>query len=328
MLKVDSYLKYIIVLILFMLIMFIILNYPVNNGRVVFVNIKHGWTFHSVANYLSKNSLIRSRFFFLINSRFFANSKRLQTGIYRISDSYSTLKIISIINKGKTASKIFTIPEGYNIYQIAKMLDDKKIISEEKFLRLCHSKKIQNKYNIKTDTVEGFLFPDTYYVLYNISEEKLLEIMINNFFKNVNKLYLKRMKEVGYSLNEMVTLASLVEWEAQIDFERPIIASVFLNRLKKGLNLSSCATVQYALGKHKSRLMFKDLKADSPYNTYRYKGLPPTPICNPGINSILAVLFPAKTDYLFFVSEKNGRHYFAKTYREHLEAYRKYILDD
>lgn len=322
-------LKYLVLTAFIILVVaFFWFNSPVDNGNQLMLEVKKGWNFHKVGNILLKNNIIRSKNFFIFLTKIMGKSRELKTGIYRLSDMQSCIRIIKILTHGEIANKVFTIPEGYNMFQIAQLLEKNNIISEQKFLELCRNKKILRRFNINAQTAEGFLFPDTYYVPYDIDAQSLIEIILTNFFKRVNKLYLARMKEVGYTLEEMITIASLVEWEAQMDFERPIIAAVFLNRLKKNLNLASCATVLYALGKHKSRLLFKDLKEDSPYNTYIYKGLPPTPICNPGINSILAVLYPAKVDYLYFVSRKNGRHYFARTYKEHLKAYKYYILGE
>ncbi len=308
------------------LIIFLYLNAPVNNGVTKNITINKGITFHHIANILKKNRLIKSEFLFLSIVKITGSDKKLMQGYYELSDKYSTLRIIKILTRGNIATRTFTIPEGYNIYKIAKLLEKQNITSADKFLYLVKNKKIISKYKINSASLEGFLYPDTYTVPFNIRAEELIDIMVKNFFSKIDNLYIKRMKKLNYTLEYTVKLASLVEWEAKEDFERPLIASVFINRLKRNLNLGSCATVLYALGKHKKRLLFKDLKTRSEYNTYIYKGLPPTPICNPGYKSILAVLFPAKENYLYFVSMKNGRHYFSKTYSEHHKAYKKYIL--
>jgi UPF0755 protein len=178
------------------------------------------------------------------------------------------------------------------------------------------------RYSIPFSSVEGFLFPDTYVVAKGLSAEQIVSIMIDRFFEELRNLDFE-----GYSdekLGQVVIIASLVEREAKIDSERPLIAAVFYNRLAKGKRLESCATVQYILGKTKERLLFSDLQVDSPYNTYLHSGLPPGPISNPGAKSIQAALFPADVDYLFFVSKRDGSHYFSTTYREHLEAIEQY----
>ncbi len=314
-----------IIFISIMLFLFLYLNSGTGHSKNINLLVKKGTTFHKIANVLYKKKIIKSKLFFLACVKAAGAGRNLKEGYYDISDRLSSIKIIKILTKGNVITKTFTIPEGFNVYQIANLLNKKKIIQDKNFLTLVTDNRIIKKYNIKSYSLEGYLYPDTYTVEYNINSEKLIDIMVKNFFTKINKLYFNRMKKLGYSLNYTVKLASLVEWEAKSDFERPLIASVFINRLARNLNLGSCATVLYALGHHKKRLLFRDLKTNSEYNTYIYKGLPPTPICNPGKKSILAVLYPAKENYLYFVSMKNGRHYFSKTYSEHLQAYKKYI---
>ena len=195
-------------------------------------------------------------------------------------------------------------------------------------MNIGRNKKILNKFNIHQDTIDGFLFPDTYYVPYDVPARKIAEMMIGNFFNHIHSAYLQKLKEKYHSLEKAITLASLVEWEAKVDYERPIIAGVFLNRIKKNMNLQSCATVMYTLNNHKPRLLFRDLKVKSLYNTYLYKGLPPSPICNPSEKSILAVIYPARANYLFFVSMQDGKHYFSSSYSQHLKAYKYFILKE
>jgi len=290
--------------------------------------VKKGDSFHSVAQRLAGEKIIRSRLLFVSLVKISFQSRNLRTGYYRFKGIKTIPGLIQSLTKGDVASRSFTIPEGFNIFQIADILANKGIVEKQKFLTLCKSKEILDKFNIKQDTVEGFLYPDTYYVPYGIPADKLVEIMIANFYDHINARYLGKLKEKYGSVEKGIIIASLVEWEAVIDFERPLIAGVLLNRLKKNLNLQSCATVQYALNDHKSRLLFKDLKVRSPYNTYLYKGLPPTPICNPSEKSVLAVIYPSKNNYLFFVSMQNGRHYFSSSYSQHLKGYKYYILGE
>ena len=319
----------IILIIVFIVIssLFIYFISPLNTNKKMLLKIKSGDTFHKVSYILWKNRIIKSRSFFLFLVKISGNSSKLKEGIYNISSNMSLFKIMDTLTTGNVVTKSFTIPEGYNIYQIADLLDKKGLGQKEEFLRLVHSKKIIKKYNINSTSLEGYLYPDTYTVPVGISLNDIINLMVKNFFIKVTPLMRERIKEKGYTLQKAIKLASLVEWEARYDFERPIITAVFLNRLKRGLNLASCATVLYAIGHHKKRLFYKDLKTNSLYNTYIYKGLPPTPICNPGKNSILAVIFPAKVNYLYFVSMKNGRHFFSTTYSQHLKAYKKYILN-
>ena len=168
--------------------------------------------------------------------------------------------------------------------------------------------------------MEGYLFPDTYEVPKKYGVEKMIKVMLSNFNQiAIENKFTDRAEKIGFSLNEIIILASIIEKEAKFNDEKNKVSSVFYNRLKINMKLQSCATIQYILGEPKEGLDENDLKIDSPYNTYLYKGLPPGPICNPGLDSIIAALEPAEEDYLFFVLGDNGRHIFSKTYQEHLK---------
>jgi len=202
-----------------------------------------------------------------------------------------------------------TIPEGFTARQIGQLIEEKGLGRRKRFLKI-----------VEQRGVEGYLFPETYFVEYDISEEEIIDTMVDQF----NKLFTKEMEEQGKKFNftkrDTVILASIIEKEAARDEERPLISGVFHNRLRKRWYLESCATVQYALGEHKEKLTYEDLKVDSPYNTYDHFGLPPGPICNPGLGSIKAALYPAETDLMFFVAEGEGTHGFSKYYGKHLEV--------
>jgi len=265
---------------------------------------------------------IRSERFFTLLVRVKRISSQIKAGEYLIKPSLHTTDIIRLLIAGAVVTQKFTIAEGLHMRQIADVLQGKGIIGSEEFLQACRNPAILRKYRIPFDSAEGFLFPDTYIIAKGLSAEQIVTIMVDRFFEEI-----KAMPLEGYSdeeLRRVVIVASLVEREAKIDSERPIIAAVFYNRISKGKRLESCATVQYILGKTKERLLYSDLQVDSPYNTYLHKGLPPGPISNPGIKSIEAALFPADVDYLFFVSKRDGSHHFSTTYKEHLEAIEQY----
>ncbi len=324
----KKYLKLITIsLILFLMFIIFLNSIRIKNSNLL-IEVKKGETFHHIANKLKRKDIIQSKFLFILLAKISGQSRKLKTGTYKFDTIKTIPGIINTLTKGKITNKVFTVIEGYNIFQIADIVDKKKIVKKNDFFNAVKNKSILDKFNINQKNAEGFLYPDTYYVPYEITAEKLVEIMIGNFFNHIDTLYLDKLKKKYGSIEKGIILASLVEWEAKVDFERPLIAGVFLNRIKKNLNLASCATVLYALNKHKNRLLFKDLKINSPYNTYLYKGLPPSPICNPSEKSILAVIYPAKSNYLFFVSMQNGRHYFAATYKQHLKAYRYFILNE
>ncbi len=324
-LKKNNVKKYVIIIILISLFLYFFLT-KTNKNQLL--EVRQGDTFFSVAKALKQQNIIKSRLLFILFVKISGESGKLKTGTYMFDKSSNLFSVIHMLVTGKTASKIFTIPEGYNSYQIAELLQEKGIVTKNEFIRATQNKLILKEYHINQNTVEGFLYPETYYIPFEYRAEDIVRLMVKNFFKRISPVMIKKIKEKYQTLEKGITLASLVEWEARVDYERPIIASVFLNRLNGDLNLGSCATIQFALQKHKERLLFKDLKVDSPYNTYRYKGLPPTPISNPSEKSILAVIYPAKEQYLYFVSMQNGRHYFSTTYNEHLKAFKRYILNE
>jgi UPF0755 protein len=216
----------------------------------------------------------------------------------------------------------FTVPEGLHIGQIASLLDSENIVQEDEFIQACRSEDILREFGVPFDSMEGFLFPDTYTVARGVDARAIVTMMARRFFEQLESV--APSDYTDEELKRVVIIASLVEREAMIDEERPLVAAVFYNRLANNKRLESCATVQYILGKTKERLLYSDLRTPSPYNTYLHAGLPPGPISNPGLESLRAALYPAEVDYLFFVSKGNGTHHFSNTYKEHLRAIEKY----
>jgi len=322
--------KYKAIIIMLVVLVFYLLLIYISGARASenLIEVKKGDTFFDVARKLSENNIIRSRSFFIFAVKLTGQSRNLKVGYYKFSKARNIFNIITVLTKGDIANRVFTVPEGFNIFQIASLLEKKGIASREDFVNAALDRRILRKYKINQNSVEGFLYPDTYFIPYNISAYKIINLMIENFYNHINQDYIKKLKKSYGSIEKAIIIASLVEWEAQVDYERPIIAGVFLNRLKNNINLQSCATVMYSLNNHKPRLLFRDLKVKSPYNTYIYKGLPPTPICNPSEKSILAVIYPAKVNYNYFVSMQDGRHYFSSSYSKHLRAYKYFILKD
>lgn len=213
------------------------------------------------------------------------------------------------------------IPEGLNIDQTAGKVADRCGISASEFKKAAHAGGYDYDFLAEAKgNLEGFLFPKTYQVTETTSARRLIRMMLNQYRKETGGLDWGQAKARGLSEYQVITVASLVEKEAKLASERPVVASVIYNRLKANMKLQLCATVQYALGKHKPVLSDKDLEVDSPYNTYRVMGLPPAPICNPGFESIRAALYPAATNYLYFLltSPEQGRHSFTADYQEFL----------
>lgn len=290
------------------------------------IEIPRGYSFKKIANLLKKENLIQNRSTFVILSHLRGVTNQLKAGEYHLSKNMTPLEIMEKLLKGDVVSYSLTIPEGYTIREIANLLEKSKLLDKKRFTALAQSRKILDSLGIKAKSLEGYLFPDTYHFPKGTKEEEIIRTMVeklNNLFTEDIK---KRLEEINFSKHEILTLASLIEKEAQIDSERKLISAVFYNRLKKNMLLQSDPTVIYALKDFDGNIRKKDLKIDSPYNTYVYKGLPPAPIANPGKESILAALYPAKVDYLYFVAKNNGEHHFSKNFKEHNRAVRKYQL--
>lgn len=276
------------------------------------INIPSGTNAKEIVHILEKNEIIRkNNYLFIILIKLSKLEDKLKFGEYNLSPSLNMLQILNKLARGEIVVYKITIPEGYTSIQIAELLDKKEIVEKESFLKLV-------KYGEKS--WEGYLFPDTYEVPKKYGAENMFKLMLSNFEQvAVDNKLINKAEQTGFTMDEIITLASIIEKEAKFAEEKRQISSVFHNRLKSGMKLQSCATIQYILGKPKEKLEESDLEIESPYNTYIYKGLPPDPICNPGIDSIIAALEPANEDYLYFVLGDNGRHIFSKTYEEHLK---------
>jgi len=278
---------------------------------------------------LEKEGLIRDRLLFSLYARLHKLDTRLQAGEYEFSPAKSLPEIVEKIAWGRVKTYSFTIPEGYTVKQIVQLLADKGFVDREKFLYLV--KEGDFDYPFVKDLpktkyrLEGFLFPDTYQIPKGFGEKEIINLMLRRFSEVFSEDLRQRAKALGMDIRKVVTLASLIEREARQKAEQPFIASVIYNRLQKGMLLRVDATVQYALGEHKVVLLYDDLKVDSPYNTYQNAGLPPGPIASPGKSALEAALYPADTDYLYYVAKPDGSHEFTKTLAEHNRAKRKYL---
>jgi UPF0755 protein len=225
-----------------------------------------------------------------------------------------------VLRSGKSLLHEFTVPEGLSSSQIARVLGERKLADPQKFRALVADANLAGQLKIPAKTLEGYLFPDTYQIPRNLGEEKILRMMVERFFQKVNPSLLSQGESRGLNSRQVVVLASIVEREAKADKERAKVASVFLNRIKKDMRLESCATVRFAMDKYQGPVLSEDLHFKSPYNTYRHRGLPPGPICSPGLKSLQAAAMPADTAYLFFVVAGNGEHVFSKNFEEHKKA--------
>ena len=296
-----------------------------NNTQLQTFEIKPGMTLNKVAKKLSREGLIRSSSAFQAIALLQEKQKLIMIGEYNVSPAMLPTEILQRITSGKTILHPVTIPEGYRILEIGDILVKNGLADKEKFLEQTKNTKLLKE--ITTDSLEGYLFPETYHFGKFTNERTIVKKMVDTFKERTLKQeFLNRAKEIGFSFHEIITLASLIEKETGKDSERKQISSVFHNRLKKNMLLQTDPTVIYAIENFDGNIKKRDLKIDSPYNTYRYKGLPPGPISSPGLKSIIAALYPANTSNLYFVSRQDGSHQFSSTLNQHNEAVQKYQL--
>jgi len=284
------------------------------------VEVPPGASASRIARMLEDRGLVRSARLF----RLLAELSRddLKAGTYELDGRWPAHRILQKLRRGRPYTVKVTIPEGLTLRQIAGVLRRKVQVDSAAFVALAADSAFARSLGVPAPTLEGYLFPDTYLLPWRPSPDAVLRTMVEGFRRAFPDTLWERAGALGLSPHQVVILASIVEKEAMVDWERPLIASVFLRRLKLGYPLQSCSTVLYAMGRHKTHLTERDLHFPSPYNTYLHRGLPPGPISNPGRASVLAVLYPAKEEYLYFVSKGDGTHIFSKSYREHLRAKR------
>ncbi len=291
------------------------------SSETKYVVVPKGAGASKITSILKKEGVIRSKLAFRIILCLRGGS--LKAGEYEFSPSMFPWTVASFLKSGKVGSHAVLVPEGYTARQIAKLLSNKGLACEILIMRLCADKEFIKKTGIDAPSLEGYLFPSTYFITRGMTEEEIILMMTHEFLVNWKKSGLETViTGKKKSLNEIVKLASLVEREAEIDFDRPLIAGVFVNRLRRNMKLESCATVVYAYGEkevQKNRLSGKDLLIESPYNTYLHYGLPPGPICSPGMAALKAAVFPAENNMLFFVLNNDGSrsHIFSETKAQH-----------
>ncbi|MGE3062744.1 MAG: endolytic transglycosylase MltG [bacterium] len=289
--------------------------------RVV-INIRKGENLTGIASMLADSGVIESKEVFKFFAKITNSENKMQAGRYELFKNTNEFQALDKIRRGKVKLKPIMIPEGLTYKQIASRIKQSAHIDSVLFVKLCEDRDILKKNKIPSKNVEGFLFPETYYISDETDEREIVELMLDNFTKNFpDSLFVEN--EFGFGKFEYVILASIIEKEAKLEEEKPLIASVYYNRLKKGMLLQCCATVFYALNKVGGKLTYNDLEFSSPYNTYKNQGLPPTPICSPSVSSVMAVLKPSKTKYLFYVSNGDGTHTFTTNYKDHLKAQRE-----
>jgi len=302
-------------------------QHPQKEGQAEkIVEILPGQGFSAVVQTLEKEGIINDSMRFRIIARVKGYDRQIKAGEYLLSLSLSPLEILETIAKGKTYLRRFTIPEGYTMRQIAVAAEQAGLGTESEFMRVCSDAEFIKKSGINADSLEGYLFPDTYFFPKSTGIPNILMTMIRRFRSVFTAQWEKRAQEMGFSVHEIVTLASIIEKETGIAAERPLISSVFHNRLKKKMRLQTDPTVIYGIDNFDGNLTRKHLETLTPYNTYQIRGLPPGSIASPGEKSLQAALWPAKTDYLYFVSKGDKTHEFSTNLEDHNRAVRKYQL--
>ena len=307
--------------------------YDVNEEKKVVVNIPSGSGTDSIADILSDAKLIKNKLVFKINVKMSGKASQFKAGEYQFDQSYTNGEIIDDIAAGKiyhSGPKV-TVKEGVTSIEIIDELVKKNLGTKENYEKLINNPdEFRDKYEFLKDknikSLEGFLYPSTYFCTEGESEREVISRMLNKFdemYKYKIKPEMDKHKDLNFY--DVMKMASIIEKEAVVDKDRPLISSVFYNRLAKDMPLQSDATIQYAFKERKKVVTYEDLKIESPYNSYKYKGLPPTPIANPSWKSIEAAINPAETDYLYFVAKTDGgENNYAKTYEEHLKNEKRY----
>jgi UPF0755 protein len=289
---------------------------------VVYIKPKTG--VQDIALILREAGVIRSTWAFLALAYVQGSLKRLQSGEYEFDTGMTLLEILQKLEAGRVVTHQVTIPEGFNAEDIAKLLATERLADPERFLALVQDPSLAERLNVPANRLEGYLFPDTYRLTRGMTEEEILRVMVGRFQQALPRDFETQAARLRMDTHEIVTLASLIEKEAQLDAERPLIAAVFHNRLRRRMPLQSDPTAVYMVPRTQRRITASDLQRKTPYNTYLLPGLPPGPIANPGLASIRAALRPASVNYLYFVAKNDGSHHFSVTLEQHSQAVRLY----
>lgn len=290
------------------------------HGTPVRVIIPRHASFRTAADSLERAGIIDAPFAFRVYARVQRRDRNIQAGTYLIKPGMSWNDVIDALNGGDRAIDRVTIPEGYSIAQITPLLVRKLAVTEDSVDAAVRDSATRARLQVPTPTLEGYLFPDTYVFPPGTTARQAVEEMVNRFEREWQPANDAQLKTLGITRHAAVTMASIVEKEAKLAEERAVIAGVYYNRLSMGMPLQADPTVQYAIGHHVDRILYRDLTIDSPYNTYAHVGLPPGPIASPGGPSLRAALAPAKVPYLYFVAAQDGHHEFRTTLAEHAEA--------
>lgn len=288
--------------------------------QVVYVEIKSGMSAGDISDELVRRGVLTDKISFWWRVKRSGAASKFKSGMYAMHPNMTADEVLTKLINGDTAEVKFTIPEGFGVKEIAKRLADEGLVDEQEFLAKAKDFAPYPYIDRKSDiryACEGFLFPDTYILHEDATVDGILKMMAKDFDNRLTPDLRARAKAMNLSLHELITLASLVEKEAMYEEDRAIIAQVFFKRLRVGMPLQSDTTLQYLLDAPKEDVSLDDTRIESPYNTYQHRGLPPGPIASPGMASIKAVLYPADTDYLYFVADRQGHNHYSTNYSDH-----------
>jgi len=300
---------------------------PKTPPRIVVMDIERGQNASEITRRLLDQGLIRHTVPFLWNYRLFFRGQSLKAGEYTLQAPLSPRDILIMLTEGRVTLHPLTIPEGLTRIETADLLQQDYGIDRTLFLKASAGAEPIETLDPDAPDLEGYLFPETYHFPKNTSPEHIVSSMVQEFAAVFTDAWRKRCEEIGFTIRECVILASLIEKETSLSEEKAVVSAVFHNRLRIGMKLDCDPTIIYALkqeGRFRGRLLIRDLSLDSPYNTYRFAGLPPGPIANPGRDSLFAALYPADVRYLYFVSRNDGSHHFSLTFKEHQNAVIRY----
>lgn len=299
----------------------------IGKAEKVIILVQPGAHLKEVARELEDKGVISDAGVLVFLARLSSDEKKIQAGEYEFETGMGYEQVLEALVKGRQRYYKLVVPEGYNIWQIAELLDRSGIWSAEKFLSLVKDKVFIGSLGLELDSLEGYLYPEGYFIKRYETEKDIIKMMVNRFKERWKTEYEERAKELGLTEREVIILASIIEKETGRRDEKPLVSAVLHNRLKKKMPLCMDPTVIYGLMPGFSGNLTKsNLQTFTPYNTYLNSGLPPGPICNPGEDSIRSALYPAEVNYLYFVSKGDGSHYFSSNYSEHLKAVETYQM--
>ena len=302
-----------------------ILYWPQNNmKRSTKITINHGESLSIISSKLLKSGIITNEKFFGLATKIMGLEKSIPVGTYQLENIYINKDIINRLVYGSPEVKRITLLEGWNIKQVCSHLSKEMGFDYNYLLEIINDKNFMQSLELESDNLEGYLYPETYYFFDGERERSVIKRLVKEYKKFWSNTNITKADSMNLTQHQIVTLASIIEGEAIYDSERPIISAVYHNRLKKGMKLQADPTVQYIIKDGPRRLLNKDLKIKSPYNTYLYQGLPPGPINSPGFKSLKAALFPDENDYLYFVAKGDGYHTFSKNEKDHERAKRAF----